>query len=235
VIDYEIVKETGGGARFDRLTALLIGLIAVMAAMLVVVQTTQSLAEARANAEARRLASELTTRIIVAGNLASHQGVNGQRALLLGMAGNNRQIVSLGTGDAADGLIGQAQVAAGERLLGVAARMGATPGADTPLDPYAADVLGDGMAGLQPVLAEQNRQADLAGVASTRSTLSVMGLSVVALAGVLVGLAAVVGAGRAGRALLIIAWLAGAGAAVLLVLASGVLPDGVLPLGLLRR
>jgi hypothetical protein len=235
VIDYETLKETGDGDRFDRLTALLIGLIAVMAALLVVVQTTQSLAEARANAQARRLASEITTRLIVGGTLGSYQGVNGQRALLLSMEGTNRLIVALGSGDAADGLIGEAQVAAGERLLSIAARMAAPPGPDTPLDPYAADVLGAGMGALQPILAEQNRQADLAEEASTRSTLSVMGLSVVALAGVLVGLAAVVGGGRAGRALLALAWVAGIGAAALLVLAAGVLPEGVSPLGLLPR
>lgn len=223
MIDYDTIKQTGDGDRFDRLTALLIGIVAVLAALLVVVQTVESLAEARANANARRLASELTTRIIAGGTLRDHGVVNGQRSLLVSMRGNARQIVSFQTGDLGQGRVGEAEVAAGNRLAEIALRMGATPDDSSPLDPYARSVLATTTDELFAVLEEQNAQADLAGVASSRSSQAVMGLSVVALAGVLVGLAAVVGSGRAGRALLLVAWIAGLSAAALLGLASGVL------------
>ena len=228
MIDYDALKETQRGERFDRLTALLIGLIAVLAATLVVVETFESLAEDRANANARRLASELTTRIIASGSLDNHRIVNGQRALAVQMEGNARALVGLQTGDAAEVAIGEAQVAAGQRLAEVAERMGAPPGAESPLDSYARDILGSGMNQLFEVLAEQNHQADLADAASTSSNQAVLGLSVVALAGVLVGLAAVLGSGRAGRVLLLVAWIAAVVAATLLVIAAGLVRSDVL-------
>ncbi len=53
--------------------------------------------------------------------------------------------------------------------------------------------------------------------ASADSGASVAGLSVLALAGVLVGLASILGADRAGRATLAMAWLAALVAAALLL------------------
>ena len=96
MIDYDALKETTDGGRFHQLNALLIGLIAIVAAMLVVLQTSASLDEARGNAQARRLASELTTRIIATGSLDGYAGVNSQRALLVSLEGNSRALVALG-------------------------------------------------------------------------------------------------------------------------------------------
>ena len=75
-----------------------------------------------------------------------------------------------------------------------------------------------GDAALQSEVAEQNRAVDVdAATASADSGLSVAGLSVLALAGVLVGLASILGADRAGRATLAMAWLTTAVAAILLI------------------
>lgn len=224
MIDYDTLKETARGRRFDRLVAVLIGALAVLAAALVVVQTNESLAEARANAQTRRLASELTTRIIAGGSLLNHQIINGQRALLVSMEGSSRGLVALQDGDPAGERIGAAQGAAGERLMAIASEMGAIPEPDGPLDPYAQAMLSTTEPQMRTILAEQIGWSEAAADASDRSSRSVMGLSLVALAGVLVGLAAVVGSGRTGRALLVLAYTSAAGAVGLLVLASGVLP-----------
>jgi hypothetical protein len=225
VIDLDTLAETADGDRHDRLTALLIGLIAVLAATLAVVQVQSSLDEARHGATARRLAAELTTRLIASGSISNHQLVNAQRALMVSMEGTARQIEALSgpVPQPAELEVGLAQATAGDRLTTIAAEMGAAPSSDSPLDPWARDVLASRIGDLQSILAVQNRAADEADLASARSGRAVMGLSVVALAGVLVGLAAVVGGGRSGRALLLLAWVAAAGALALLLLAADLL------------
>lgn len=220
-VDYDALKETTSGGRFERMTALLIGLIAIVASVLVVIQTTASLDEARGNAVARRLASEITTRLIAGGSLAAYGAINGQRALMVSMEGNSRAIVALGAGDAAQQAIGEAATVAGDRLTGIALAMGAAPDDDSPLDPWARAVLSGTTEELLAILERQNAAADAAAVASDRSSRAVMGLSLIALAGVMAGLAAVVGPGRAGRALLALGWVCALGAVGLLALARG--------------
>lgn len=220
-VDYDALKETASGGRFERLTALLIGLIAIVASVLVVIQTTASLDEARGNAEARRLASEITTRLIASGSLQAYAGINGQRALLVSLEGNSRAIVAIGTGDAAQQAIGEAATVAGDRLATIALAMGATPDEDSPLDPYARTVLSGTTADVLVILERQNAAADAAALASERSSRAVMGLSLIALAGVMAGLAAVVGPGRAGRALLALGWICAFGSIGLLAVARG--------------
>ena len=223
-VDYDALKETSSGGRFERMTALLIGLVAIVAAVLVVIQTTASLDEARGNAVARRLASEITTRLIAGGSLAAYGAINGQRALMVSMEGNSRAIVALGAGDAGQQAIGEAATVAGDRLTAIALAMGATPGDDSPLDPWARAVLSGTTEELLAILDRQNAAADAAAVASDRSSRAVMGLSLIALAGVMAGLAAVVGPGRAGRALLVLGWVCAFGAVGLLALARGLVP-----------
>ena len=46
MIDYDTLQETTHGGPYERLVALLIGLIAIVASVLVVLQTTASLDEA---------------------------------------------------------------------------------------------------------------------------------------------------------------------------------------------
>lgn len=222
-VDYDALKETAAGGRFERWTALLIGLIAIVAAVLVVIQTSASLDEARGNAVARRLASEITTRIIASGSLAAYGAINGQRALMVSMEGNSRGLVALGSGDAGQQAIGEAETVAGDRLTGIALAMGAAPDEDSPLDPFARDMLAGTTDDLFDLLARQNAAADGATLASDRSSRAVMGLSLIALAGVMAGLAAVVGVGRAGRALLVLGWICAFGAIGLLAIARGLI------------
>lgn len=53
MIDAELLDDLGAGTRWDRLIALVLGLVAVLAASLVLVQTVQGQAEARASAISR--------------------------------------------------------------------------------------------------------------------------------------------------------------------------------------
>ena len=74
------------------------------------------------------------------------------------------------------------------------------------------------------MVAAQRAQRALADRASGHGNEAVLGLSIVALAGVLAGLAAVLGRGRAGRALLALAYAALGLSVLILVVAAELLP-----------
>ncbi|MCY7418064.1 MAG: hypothetical protein LH650_06130 [Chloroflexi bacterium] len=98
--------------------------------------------------------------------------------------------------------------------------MGATPDASSGLPAYELRLLTLDDASMLREVGEQNRLIDVdVATASADSGAAVAGLSVLALAGVLVGLASVLGADRAGRATLLMAWTATALAGVLLITA----------------
>lgn len=217
MIDFEAIKETTDGTRFDRLTALLIGTIAVLAACLAVVQMAQSQAEGRANILTSRITVDLSGRLSASADQETFMIGSSQRAIQLEIDGTSRQIVALDTGDAAADGIGKSDVNAGERLLAIAAEMGTPPAESGPIDAYARHLLVAPIEALIAEVTEQNRLVDVANDASNRSSMAVLGLSMVALAGVLVGLAAVVGEGRAGRLTLLMAYLGASAALISLV------------------
>lgn len=222
MIDHEALEETADGTAYDRLTALLIGLIAVLAASLVLVQASASQGEARANAAHARLTAELTTRIGVSGVLRTFQLSTFEQALQVGITGNAHSIVAQRDGDMAAAALGAAEANASTRLEVIAAEMGAVPDVTSALDAYIVSVLGAELEDMQAMAADQAAQFEVAQVASRRSGQAVLGLALAALSGVLVGLAAIVGGGRAGKALLLSAYLAAGAATAGLLLAAGV-------------
>ena len=218
MIDIETVQSTQAGTRFHRAIAILLGTIAVLAACLGAVQLHRSQAEARATVEAARLTGDLAAGIPVSNMTLSMTGTLMQAAITRQMEGATRQFVSLDANDPAGVAEGAAEQAAGERLALIATAMGAAPDESTGLPPYELRLMTADVAALQREVAEQNRFVDVeAPAASADSGASVAGLSVLALAGVLVGLASILGADRAGRATLAMAWLVAAVAALLLV------------------
>ena len=218
MIDLETVQSTDRGTRFHRAIAILLGIIAVLAAGLGAVQLHRSQAESRATVEAARLSGDLAAGIPVSNMTLSMRGALVQAAIIRQMEGATRQFLSLQANDPTGVAEGVAEQAAGERLADIAIAMGATPDSTTGLPPYELRLMTADDAALQRELAEQNRAVDVdAASASADSGISVAGLSVLALAGVLVGLASILGADRPGRATLVMAWLATAVAAVLLI------------------
>ena len=218
MIDLETVQSTDRGTRFHRAIAILLGIIAVLAAGLGAVQLHRSQAESRATVEAARLSGDLAAGIPVSSMTLAMKGTFVQAAITRQMEGATRQFLSLQANDPTGVAEGVAEQAAGERLADIAIAMGATPDSTTGLPPYELRLMTADDAALQRELAEQNRAVDVdAASASADSGISVAGLSVLALAGVLVGLASILGADRPGRATLVMAWLATAVAAVLLI------------------
>lgn len=204
--------------RFDLVAAMLIGVIAVLAAILAVIQVGSSQAATRANLEAARMAADLSARISVS-EQAIDSGVGAQQtALVLGFESLARGITGIQNNDPASTAIGKAQQSAFDKLTAALTATSDTSGGK-PVDPYTAGLLKATIPQLQAELAEQNLQVDLANGASSHEHLAVLGLSFLALAGVLTGLAAVLREGRGGRISLSAACAMSASAGVLAILA----------------
>ncbi len=213
----DTAAELRAERRFDVIAAVLIGLIAVLAAILAATQTAASHSATRADVEAARLAADLSTRVAVSGQaLDSSLGAQ-QLALMLGLESASRQLEAIRSNDESAQAIGAAEDQAFGKLQEAIAATSATTGG-APVDAYTAGLLEATVADLQHELAEQNRQVDLANEASSREQRAVLGLSFLALAGVLTGLAAVLREGRSGWISLIAACAMAGGAGVVAVL-----------------
>ena len=190
--------------RFDLLAALVIGAIAVLAAVLAVIQISSGQASEQAQLQAARLTVDLAARIEASTTAESSAVALQQTALALSMQGIARQIAGLQLSDDGAGAIGQSeQDASLELSTELRATSASSDGA--PLDSYTAGLVQATTDDLLKELAEQNRQVDLATDASSRQQKAILGLSFLALAGVLTGLGAVLRMGRAGWIALIFA------------------------------
>lgn len=218
MIDLETVHSTDGTTRFKRAVAVLLGLIAVTAAMLGAVQMQRSQDETRSSVRAARLTADLAAGLPVQGTVAALAFGAVRDALVLASEGTSRRLVGLQRQDALSQALGAADEAAGNRLLTIAQALTAPPAADAGLPAYELRLMTTDLGALQQEVQEQNRVVDVdVAAASAASSAAVAGLSMLALAGVLVGLASVLGADRAGRITLVAAWLATLVAAGLLV------------------
>ena len=183
--------------RFDLVASLLIGLIAVMAALLAVVQMSTSQAATRADLQAARLAADLSARISISGQASGAVLLAQQTGLMVGLEATGREITGLDDNDPAALSVGQAAEKAYEELRTWLTATTATSGG-APLESYTASMVNATTPDLEKEVLEQNRQVDLANDESTRSQWATLGLSFLALSGVLTGLAAVLHEGRAG-------------------------------------
>jgi hypothetical protein len=214
----DAAAELRAERRFDMITAVLIGVIAVLAAILSVIQIDASEASTRANLQAARLAADLSARISVSEQSIDSALGSQQAALMLGIEAVARELAGLQYNDDASTAVGKAQDSAYQKLRTLLAATSATT-AGPPVDPYTAGLLNATTQQLLAELDEQNRQVDLADAATSHEQRSVLGLSVLALAGVLTGLAAVLRESRGGRISLSAACAMAACAALLAVLA----------------
>lgn len=193
----DAAAELRAERRFDLVAAFLIGAIAVLAAALAVIQIETGQASSRAQIEAARLSADLSARIEV-GSVSQGQALlDQQMALLLAMQATGRQIAGLQYNDDGASAIGKTEQQAATDLAAALTATSATSGG-MPLDSYTSGLLRDTTARLVVEVNEQNRQVDIADDTSARNSRSILGLSFLALAGVLTGLAAVLREGRAG-------------------------------------
>jgi hypothetical protein len=199
VISPDTTLELRAERRFDLFVSAMIGAIAVMAAVLAIMQITTSQAASRADQQAARLAADLSARISISGQAAGSAFLAQQTALMLGLEATGRAIAALDNQNDTALAVGQAADEAYQQLKAELDATIATSGG-SPVDAYLAAMVSATEAQLKAELAEQNRQADLANDQNDRSQWASLGLSFLALAGVLTGLSAVLKEGRAGWA-----------------------------------
>ena len=191
--------------RFETATTVLIGIVALAAAVLAVLQSGYNLDSARAQERAARLAADASARI-TASSLADDAALRGkQDVLVIGMQGIGRQIAAQPLGDAAGIAIGDAERAAGDRLSAMVDETAATSG-KAPVDPYTAGLIAATTDGIATRVTGQGHAVDVAADTGTRGNRAVLGLSLLALGGVLAGIAAVLKVGRPGWITLGVAW-----------------------------
>lgn len=193
------------GQRFDLLAALLLGSIAVLASLLAVVQIGTSQQSARAQAEAARLTTDLSARLQVSAMVQQVILSQQQAAVALSVQGSSRALAGLTSGDTGAVEIGTAELSA-STALSEALTATAHTVSGPPLDAYTAGLIDATIDELVAEVNQQNNQVDLADDADARNTRSILGLSFLALAGVLTGLGVVLREGRAGWFAL---WFAG--------------------------
>jgi len=205
MIEPESASRWRTEARFDRVATTLIGLIAVLAAVLAILQTGYGQESTRAAVQAGRLATDAAARIS-ASSLARDSALRAQQdAIVLAMGGVGRMLAATKAGDADAYAVGAAQQAASDRLRAALTESAATTGG-SPLDSYTAGLVTASIEAIKAEVAEQGRQVDLANDAGGRELRAVLGLSLLALAAVLAGIAAVLREGRAGWISLLVAW-----------------------------
>jgi hypothetical protein len=193
----DAAAELRAERRFDLVAALLIGTIAVLAAILAIAQMNASQAATRANLEAARMAADVSARISVSSqSLDSALGAK-RTAIMLGIEGVSREIAGSQNNDATVTAVGQAQQSASDQLSAALTATTDTTGGK-PVDQYTAGLLTATTEQLKAEVTDQNHQVDLADTATSHEQRAVLGLSFLALAGVLTGLAAVLREGRSG-------------------------------------
>ena len=200
----DTVAKAQRGGPFDRVAAALIGSVAVIAAFLAVIQATQSQAGARAQLLSARLAADLSARISVATLVHDFAAVTALQGLELGLNGTGRQLAGLQLGDDAAVQIGRADFAASEKVQAAVDASVATTATGN-IDAYFRDLVTSRLQDIQPEFLEQRQLVDEATAAGGRSRVAVLGLSLSALAGVLIGLGLVLREGRPGWAALTVA------------------------------
>lgn len=215
-LDLEAVEETAHGTPFHRWTAAVIGTIAVLASILALLQVNASQEEQRASLMATRLSTAISERVEASSLLFTFSGSTSRDALALAIEASSRTLTALQSGDptGVEQALARPDEASAEQLQEIAAAMGAVPQEGGPLDPHTAEVLRADIPDLEQMVMQQNQQVDMAETWATRSSRAVLGLTLLALGGVLSGLAASFGAGRAGRVALVAAAAAVAVAAL---------------------
>jgi len=190
---------------FETATTILIGVVALSAAVLTILQSGYDLDSTRAQERAARLSADAATKL-TASSLAQDAAFRGkQEVLVLGMQGVGREIAAQPLGDEAGLAIGAAEQAASTTLSSAVDTTMATSG-KAPVDPYTAGLIAATTDAINAEVTEQNHQVDIASDTGGRSNRAVLGLSLLALGGVLAGIAAVLKAGRPGWITLGVAW-----------------------------
>jgi hypothetical protein len=213
-------SELHQGRTFDVAAALLIGTIAVLASLLAVIEVGTGQQSLRAQLEAARLTTDLSAGLQVSSLVQQSLAAQQQATAALSFEGGSRSLSALEQGDDIALQIGTAELDASTALSDALTATAQTV-SGPPVDEYTSRLIEATIDELTAEVNEQNRQVDLADDADTRNTRSTLGLSFLALAGVLTSLGAVLRESRPGWFALAAAAGMSAASVAMVVLAVG--------------
>lgn len=199
-------SQLPGGRR--RWLAVLVGIAAILAAVFTWAERDASRLEQQSLQDATRGSLEIF--VAIAGSQARGQFTadNARRALLVGTGGLARVVKSRGQAFPLAMSLSKADTNTQKRLLEVTREMDDAKGRDTPVDPFAAQLISTDEKRLRRLLATQNRAVDEANDYGRRAQRATYALGLTAIAAALLALAGLMGAARSGRIALITAGLA---------------------------
>ena len=204
---------------FARWLAVLVGVGAVVAALLATLEVDAGKREERALIQANRLSIQIFEETAADGPLTTFVLESQQKSLAPAIEGTFRAQLSLEGGDLAQlqQALSEAAGAAATAIGSTVEQMTAAPGPGAGIDRHTGRLIRGALAELErllagegptdpdrhPLVLEQNRQVDLAERYGLRGNRAVFALSLLALAAVLLGLAGVTGGGATGRSALV--------------------------------
>lgn len=194
------------------------GLAALIAALLATLEFDAGKREERAQIQADRLSTRIFEETATYGPLTTFVLESQQKTFVPAIEGTFRGQLSLEGGDLAQlqQALSEAAGAASTEIGSAVEQMSAPPGPGSGIDQHTGRLIRGALAELQrllageptdpdrhPVVLEQRRQVEMAERYGLRGNRAVFGLSLLALAAVLLGLAGVVGVGATGRTALV--------------------------------
>lgn len=188
-------------SRFERVLAVLVGVTALVASLVAVLQVDWGRKSERSSLLAARLPVQIFEGIAASSNRTTFHLRSQQDAVAFGVEALARQIAAFKYPDVRDAerAIGVAEFRASERLRSIATEMASIDPATRGVDARSVHALTASLGELAEASREQNREADRADLYGKRQNRTVFALSLVAIAGALLALAAVLRKGAGGR------------------------------------
>lgn len=222
-IDIEVVHKAAGATRFEQALAVLVGLAAVVAAVLGLLEVDANKRQEQAQARSVRVTVQVFGTLAGSAPPADAALQAGQVALLRGLQANARRIAANPVPATAgfESALADADERAADDLSPMVDAVGAHPDASSGVDPVTRAVVASTTDDATRLLGQQSRELATANRFGTRGSRAVFGISILALAAVLFGLSAVLGEANRGRITLAtgaVALVAAAGCAISVLL-----------------
>jgi hypothetical protein len=202
-------------SRFHRTVAVMVGIVAVIGALLVILEADAKRRGESASASGARLSVQIFDATTASSLYSTFRLTTLSDATALALEATAHKIAALGRpGPAADAAAAwaDAQLAASARLSQVAGILGEAPSKQDGVDEFARQAVASTTAEEFALVKLQNNAVDATDRYGARQERAILGLSLVVSAAALLGLGGIVGPRRAGRLLVLIALLAMLGA-----------------------
>lgn len=214
IVPTELETVPEGETRFHRTISVVVGLVAVLASLLAILEADSHRRNGVASAASARLSSDIFAKTAASTPYFSFRLSSLQDAAGLGLQSAARRLAIFRHPSVrpAETARARAEETASKRAVAVVAAMGRLPTEEDGVDEYTRETMGASLAEDRELVREQNEEVERAERYASRETRAILGLSLAASAAALLGLAGLLGGTRPGRLLLVVALLAITGA-----------------------